>query len=298
MPLVAPPPPIPLIRSLREIVAAYDALIVDLWGVIHGGVEPYAGVLETLAALRAEGKPVALLSNAPRRAASAGRRLTEIGVPPDAYDLLMTSGEAAHDALALRDRPEHAGLGRAYFYIGPAWDADLVAGLDYRAVENVEAADFLLTVGLFDEADPLARYDPLFATARAGEVAMICVNPDLVVHRQSGVTSPCAGLLAERYRRQGGRVIYHGKPDPGIFHRTARALGQAEDARILVVGDSLATDIKGATAAGYDSLLVTRGIHAEELRIAPGTKPDLDLLAALCARHGQFPTAAIASFCW
>ena len=163
--------PIPIVRGLREIVAAYDALIVDLWGVIHGGVEPYPGVPETLAALRAAGKPVALLSNAPRRAASAGRRLTEIGVAPEAYDLLMTSGEAAHDALAARDRPDHAALGRAYFYIGPAWDADLVAGLDYDRAETVEAADFLLTVGLFDEADPLEHYDP---AVRRGAGARAC----------------------------------------------------------------------------------------------------------------------------
>ena len=58
---------IPLIRGLRELAPDYDALIVDLWGVIHGGVEPYPGVLETLAALRTAGKPIGLLSNAPRR---------------------------------------------------------------------------------------------------------------------------------------------------------------------------------------------------------------------------------------
>ena len=102
---------------------------------------------------------------------------------------------------------------------------------------------------------------------------MVCVNPDLVVHRQSGVTSPCAGLLAQRYAARGGRVIYHGKPDPAIFRRAARALGQPEDGRILVVGDSLPTDIKGAAAAGYDSLFVTRGIFAEELGIAPRRRP-------------------------
>jgi ribonucleotide monophosphatase NagD (HAD superfamily) len=93
-------------------------------------------------------------------------------------------------------------------------------------------------------------------------------------------------------------VIYHGKPDPAIFRRAAQALGQTDDARILVVGDSLLTDIKGAAAAGYDSLLVTRGIHAEELGILPGAAPDLARLADLCARHGQHPTAAIATLRW
>jgi HAD superfamily hydrolase (TIGR01459 family) len=289
---------IPLIHGLREIAPDYDALIVDLWGVIHGGIEPYPGVLDTLTALRSAAKPVALLSNAPRRAATAIRRLTQIGVPPSAYDCLITSGEATHDDLAARAGADGAALGPNYFYIGPAWDADLVAGLDYHAVGAVEEADFLLAVGLFDEADPLDSYDPLFASAAARELVMVCVNPDLVVHRQSGVTSPCAGLLAQRYAAQGGRVIYHGKPDPAIFRRAARALGQAEDGRILVIGDSLATDIKGAAAAGYDSLFVTRGILAEELGIRPGDEPHAARLAELCARHGQSPTAAIATLRW
>ena len=292
------PPAIPLIHGLREMASAYDALIVDLWGVIHGGVEPYPGVLETLAALRSGGPPVALLSNAPRRAATAIRRLTEIGVPPELYNCLITSGEATHDDLAARAAADGETLGQAYFYIGPAWDADLVEGLDYRAVAAVERADFLLAVGLFDEADPLERYDALFASARARELAMVCVNPDLVVHRQSGVTSPCAGLLAQRYAARGGRVIYHGKPDPAIFHRAADTLGQAPDGRVLVIGDGLATDIKGAAAAGYHSLFVTRGIFAAELGIAPGEEPDPEALAALCARHGQRPTAAIATLRW
>ena len=291
-------PAIPLIHGLREIAPDYDALIVDLWGVIHGGVEPYPEVLDALAALRAEGLPVALLSNAPRRAATAIRRLTEIGVSPEAYRCLITSGEAAHDDLAARARSDRDTLGAAYFYLGPAWDADLVAGLDYRAVGTVEEADFLLAVGLFDEADPLEVYDPLFARARARKLTMMCVNPDLVVHRQSGVTSPCAGLLAQRYAAQGGRVIYHGKPDPAIFRRAARALDQAEDGRILVVGDSLTTDIKGAAAAGFDSLFVTRGIFAEELGIAPGDDPDPIRLAEVCARHEQTPTAALATLRW
>lgn len=293
------PRSVPLIHGLREIAPDYDALILDQWGVIHGGVEPYPGVLETLAALRAAGKPVAVLSNAPRRSIKAAGRLHQIGVPADAYDRLVTSGDSAHAALAARDDPEHAALGRAFFFIGPGWDMGLVEGLDYRRVDHVGEADFLLTVGLFDEADPIGRYDPLFADAGARDLAMVCVNPDLVIHRQGGVTAPCAGWLAEHYRStHGGRVIYHGKPDPAIFRRAASTLGQPDDARILVVGDSLATDIKGAIAAGYDSLFVTRGIHACELGIEPGADPDPIRLAELCARHGHWPTTAIATLRW
>jgi HAD superfamily hydrolase (TIGR01459 family) len=289
-------PSIALIRGLREIAPDYDALIVDLWGVIHGGVEPYPGVLDTLAALRAAGKPIGLLSNAPRRSQAVARRLAEIGVPPEAYDRLVTSGEAAHDALAARS-DGHAELGCNYIYVGPAWDNDLAGGLDYRRVDAVENADFLLTVGLFDEADALSSYDELFARARERDLVMLCVNPDLVVHRQSGVTSPCAGLLAQHYEGQGGRVIYHGKPDPAVFRRCAKELGAAHG-RVLVVGDSLSTDIKGAAAAGYDSLWVTRGIYAAELGIAPGDEPAPDKIQEVCARHGQWPTAAIAAFRW
>jgi HAD superfamily hydrolase (TIGR01459 family) len=289
-------PSVPVIRGLRELAPDYDALIVDLWGVIHGGVEPYPGVLETLAALRTADKSIGLLSNAPRRSRTVAKRLGEIGIPSHAYDRLVTSGEAAHDALAERT-DAHAKLGRNYLYVGPAWDNDLAGGLDYRRVDAVEEADFLLTVGLFDEADPLSSYDELFAGARKKDLVMLCVNPDLVVHRQSGVTSPCAGLLAQHYEGHGGRVIYHGKPDPAVFRRCAQELGAA-DGRVLVVGDSLSTDIKGAAAAGHDSLWVTRGIYAAELGIEPGDEPDPDMVQEVCERHGQWPTAAIASFRW
>lgn len=289
-------PAVPVIHGLREIAADYDALIVDLWGVVHGGVEPYPGVLETLAELRAAGKPIGLLSNAPRRSHMVALRLAEIGVPGHAYDRLVTSGEAAHDALAART-DVHAQLGRSFLYLGPHGDTGLTENLDYQRVDAVEDADFLINVGLFDEADPLSSYDEMFAGAQRRNLVMLCVNPDLVVHRQSGVTSPCAGLLAQHYEGHGGRVIYHGKPDPKVFHRCAAELG-AENGRVLVVGDSLTTDIKGATAAGYDSLWVTRGIYAAELGIEPGDEPDPDRIEEVCSRHGHWPSAAVASFRW
>jgi phosphoglycolate phosphatase-like HAD superfamily hydrolase len=74
---------VPLIQGLSEIADDYDALLLDQWGVLHGGVEPYPGVLETLAALRDAGKPVAVLSNAPRRSEHAEGRMRQIGVPAE-----------------------------------------------------------------------------------------------------------------------------------------------------------------------------------------------------------------------
>lgn len=288
-----------MLAGIGSLSDSYDGFIMDLWGVIHGGVEPYPGVVDALARLRAAHKPVVLLSNAPRRAASAARRLREIGVADDLYHRLVTSGEVAHQALRDRQVPVHGALGRNYLYIGPDWDNDLVRDLDYVAASEVDSADFLLCVGLYDESDPLPGYDALFERAAARDLPFICVNPDLWVHRQSGVTSPCAGLLAQRYEeRHGGRVVSHGKPDPAVFHVAADALGLGEEARILVVGDSLTTDIRGAAAAGFDSLFVTRGIFAEELEIRPGEEPAAERVVELCARYGERPIAAIATFRW
>jgi HAD superfamily hydrolase (TIGR01459 family) len=290
---------VPVIGGIGELVQDFDGFILDLWGVIHGGVEPYPGVLATLEQLRSSGKPAALLSNAPRRALSARQRLRQIGVPDGLYRALITSGEAAHEALRDRCDPDHAALGRRYLYIGPPWDNDLVRDLDYSAADTAQDADFLLCVGLFDEADPLSRYDDLFRAACASDAPMVCVNPDLVVHRQSGVAAPCAGLLAQHYRdRHGGRAIYHGKPDPKVFEHARAALELDSSARVLVVGDSLTTDIRGARAAGLPSVFVTRGIFAAELGIEPGEEPDAARVEELCERYGERPVAAIATLRW
>ena len=289
---------VPVIRGLSELADDYDAFILDLWGVIHGGVEPYPGVVDALDRLRAAGKRVALLSNAPRRRHHIVPRLARMGLGPEHYDLVVSSGEVAREALAERADPDHAALGRRYLYIGPGQDDDLLDGLDYAPVPEVRAADFLLAVGFFDESRPVSDYDPLFAAAHGRDLPLVCVNPDLVVHRQGGAVSPCAGALAERYAAGGGRVIYHGKPDPGVFRRCVRDLGLADGARVLVVGDSLATDLAGARTAGLDALWCARGIHAGELGIEPGAEPDPARVAALCAERGERPRAAIATLRW
>ncbi len=87
---------------------------------------------------------------------------------------------------------------------------------------------------------------------------MVCTNPDLTVLRGSK-EEYCAGTLALIFQEMGGKVIYFGKPYPEIYQFCIK-----NDEKILVIGDNIRTDIKGANNMNFDSLLITNGIHENE----------------------------------
>ena len=279
-----------LIDGMREVAAAYDGVILDLWGVVHDGVAPFPGVLDCMARLRAAGKPVVLLSNAPRRADDVARRIAAIGVPADAYDGVMSSGEEAWQCLRRRAEPFYAGLGRNCLHICSDRDLEIREGLGLRYVERPAEADFILNTGPARWEDTLADYDVVLRDCRARDLPMVCANPDLVVmHR--GKPALCAGALAAHYQELGGTVRWHGKPHPSVYESCLRLIGIADRRRLVAVGDSLRTDIAGAAAAGIDSILVTGGIHAEEFA-------DPARLAAALDEAGLAPVAVARRFVW
>lgn len=251
------------VAGMRELAARYDGVILDLWGVVHDGTAPFPGVLDCLERLIGAGKRVVLLSNAPRRADDVGRRIAQIGVPAGLYHGIMSSGEEAWRFLAERTDPFYAGLGRRCLHICSDRDLEIREGLGLRFVETPEAADFILNTGPAEWEDTIADYDPVLRAAEARGLAMVCANPDLIVmHR--GKPALCAGALAEAYEAIGGTVRWHGKPHPSVYESCLPLLGIEDKSRLLVIGDSLRTDIAGAKAAGIDSLFVTGGVHAGE----------------------------------
>lgn len=284
-----------MIHGLAEVAEGFDAFILDLWGVVHDGVEPYAGARDTLAAIRAAGKKTLLLSNAPRRADALVEQLGRMDIGRDMYDLVLSSGEAVHTELARRTDPFFAALGHRIYHMGPERDANVYAGLDLAPVD-IASADFILNTGPWDFDETVEDYVPRMEQALARNLPMVCANPDLVVMRQ-GRPVVCAGALAKRYAEMGGRVSTRGKPDPAIYDLALEMLG-VERNRVLAVGDALHTDIKGANGAGIRAVFVTQGIHAAELGIRPGDEPDPDALRTVIARHGERPMAAIATFRW
>jgi len=283
--------------GLAALADGHDAFIFDLWGVLHDGVRAYPEAVACLRELKARGKPVLVLSNAPRPAHQVAAKMRAVGIPDDAWDHLMSSGEDAWRHLAQRPTPWYRALGRRMYHLGPDRDRAMREGVDAEAVTDLDAADFLLNTGPPNDERSVEPLVPLLEKAVARGLPMICANPDKVVMR-GDTRELCAGSLAERHESLGGTVVYHGKPYPPIYRTCFAMLGDPDPARVAAVGDSLHTDIAGAHAMGMAGIMVTGGIHAEALGVRMGERPDAGALTALCAREGIWPTAALPALRW
>ena len=287
----------PIIDGVAAIADRYDGFILDLWGVMHDGVRAYPGARDCLAALHRRGKRIVILSNAPRRAAQVVVRNAELGIPAELYHGLVTSGEAAWQALNTRSDPWHRGLGRRAYCLMPARDRGLLDGLALCEAGTIAEAGFILNTGVESARERIEEFEPVLADGVAAGLPMLCANPDLVVIR-GGMRELCAGSLAARYESLGGFVHYHGKPHEPIYRMCFEQLGIADRRRILAVGDSLHTDVAGAAQAGIDVLFIAGGIHADELGLAPGETPSVARLARLCREGRERPTWAARAFAW
>ena len=292
-------PHVRLADGIAGIVSDYDALIIDLWGVIHDGVSLYPGVSDCLRELSNRRIPYAMLTNAPRRFHAIAKSMVDMGLPENLYPHIMSSGEATWLGLKERRETWFSDVGTRCFHIGPARDENLFEEVDLERVASVEQADFIVNTGPWEDGELVSDYeDQLVAGAQRG-LKMVCANPDLEVIR-GGRKIICAGALAQRYEELDGDVLYYGKPYRPIYESCLHLIGNPAPSRVLAIGDSLRTDIAGAAAMGMDSVLVVGGIHGDELSGGgPGDSRAIEAkITQTCARDGNFPIAAIAQFSW
>ena len=255
-----------IIDALSQIGDRYDALFCDLWGCLHNGKQPYPAAVAALQAYRAAGGRVCLMTNAPRPQQYVQAQLDRMGVPRDAWDIIVSSGDAAQDAMFA------GAVGRRVWFIGTEKDDGFFNDIppewrDAPPIERVplDEAEGIVCTGPFDEVNEVPEdYRARLMLAREAGLTMLCANPDIVV--DMGETRIyCAGALAAIYEEIGGTALYFGKPHPPIYDRARRLMNLAADARVLAVGDGVFTDVQGALQEGIDALFVTGGMAAEAM---------------------------------
>jgi HAD superfamily hydrolase (TIGR01459 family) len=281
------------IEHFEPLAQRYDVLLCDVWGVIHNGVAAFAPACEALLRFRQKGGTAILITNAPRPGASVVRILDRLAVPREAYDAIASSGDTTRGIVESR-------RGQSVFHLGPERDKPIFSGLDV-AFAPLETADYVVCSGLFDDTvETPESYRDMLAAMRARALFMVCANPDIVVERGDTLVY-CAGALADAYAGLGGDVLYCGKPYAPIYQTALAAAKAARGAevalaRVLAIGDSVRTDLKGATALGLDSVFVTSALHAEDY--GDRNTPDLEALNATFAAAGVMPIAVTRGLKW
>ena len=238
--------------GLKSIVGRYDLFFIDIWGVVHNGIKLYENAIKVLNELSNNEKKFILLTNAPRPNLTVINTLKKMGLN-DFSDTVFTSGEASKRYLLENFN------NKKFFHLGPPRDFDLFKTFENNKVLNIDDSDYLLCSGLFEEhEDDLGYYKNLLSKHITKK--MICTNPDLIVDR-GDKREYCAGSIAKSFEEIEGEVIYFGKPYPPVYEISA----DVNNKKILCIGDNLNTDIKGANIQNFDSLLITGGIHREEI---------------------------------
>jgi HAD superfamily hydrolase (TIGR01459 family) len=276
-----------LIESLDDIAGNYSAILCDVWGVIHNGVASFPSAVEALQRARQKGLPVILITNAPRPSPDVREQIASLGVPDDAWDRIITSGDVTRELI--RHAP------RKIFHIGPDRDLTLYDGLDVEIVEEFEAAAVVCT-GLFDDnTETPEDYAEMLQRLRMRNLPFICANPDIVVERGDKLIW-CAGALARDYGQLGGRTEIAGKPHRPIYEAALAAASEVLGREVsrseaVAIGDGVLTDVKGGVTNGIDVLYVSGGIHAADY--GDTLSPDPVRLAAFLEKHGFAPVAVI-----
>ncbi|MDT6940902.1 TIGR01459 family HAD-type hydrolase [Brucella pseudogrignonensis] len=274
-------------ERLDDLTDGYDAIFCDVWGVLHNGEVAFATAVAALKRARAKGITVILVTNAPRPFGSVIAQMTLLGVPEDAYDRVVTSGDVTRDLIV--EGP------RKIFHIGSERELAIYEGLDVELVEEFEAAGVVCT-GLYDdETETPENYAELLQRLRSRNLPLICANPDIMVERGPRLIW-CAGALAREYSQLGGRTLIAGKPHRPIYEAASKAVEEirgrpVDKSRILGIGDGVLTDVKGAADYGLDVLYISGGVHAADYTLDGNV--DLERMTAFLQKHGHSPIASL-----
>ena len=239
--------------GIKLIVPNYELFFIDIWGVVHNGISIFQDSIEVLNELNKLNKEYVLLTNAPRPNFSVRKFLEKMGMQKKISEKVYTSGQASLDYLITNFKD------KGFYHIGPSRDFDLFNSFKKNKISEINDSEYLLCTGLYEKQDQnLNTYKELLINQI--DKRMVCTNPDLVVDRGKK-REYCAGSIAKIFEDLGGKVDYFGKPYPNVYNLSTKI----KNRKVLCIGDNLNTDIRGANIQNFSSLLISNGIHKEEL---------------------------------
>ena len=246
-----------IIDNISTIASNYDVIVLDQYGVLHDGKDPYANAIECLNNLTKNGTRLAVLSNSGKRSDTNTARIVSMGFAPSLFEFVMTSGEAMWQDIL------NGTIVEQHFFSIESNSGDAInwaKGLNIKFENSVKTAEAILLMGIPDDHSTLQLQD-ILDQAFTKNLPIYCSNPDLFSPRAGGQIVVSPGTLAHSYRKRGGKVIFYGKPHKPIFDGLKKELNAN---RLLMVGDSLDHDIVGGHTAGWDTLLIQSGIYASD----------------------------------
>ncbi len=280
--------PVPRRVRMDDLLDRYDAFCFDGYGTLYNrGSFVYEGALDWYTMLRAAGKQMRLITNAASDvdsvlAADAAKR-----------GFAFSEAETISSGSLLKDLcAELRGCGkmvREVYYIGRETGKHVLECCGITAVAlDAEPAEPIVAIS--SAKDTPETYEQAVKILKRPGAILLVLNSDAWAPKIPGndgvtVREPVSGALSERLRRDsmcvanggdGCETYYLGKPFPAIWEKVKRSL--PEGSRVLMVGDTLGTDVLGAKVAGFDSALVVgRNVPADELdsdEAALGVRPD------------------------
>ena len=235
----------------ETILSQYDTFFVDLVGVVHDGIHPFPGAIHALNLL-GKNQNLVFVSNNPRPSDLSLEKLKnyQLKIP----FRVVTSGDFARSKLRLDTQS-------TYYHWGELTNIDILKGININLTKDInEAHKVLLTTFIEDEVD-VSQFDPLIDHIITKELPVFCANPDkYALHGQK--LRKCAGYFSEKIKNRGGKVVFWGKPTVEFYHfvKDQSFISNFDKTKCLMIGDTLETDILGASRYGIDSLLVLSGI--------------------------------------
>ena len=282
------------IVNISKLVEEYDVFLISLMGVLHKDAGVKTDAIKAIKNLKENNKKIVIATNTPTRVKYIIEDLEKENVDMSLFDGIISSGEILHYMLKSKSQ-DFSAMGNKYFQIGKNNKTGVFDNVDYQKTENIHEADFIYMSHVNDSMDKVEDYIQILEYGISRNIPFLCAMNDTASY-YNGEIGIAPGAVAEQYALLGGRIITVGKPQSIIFDYCLEGLNISDKSKVVMIGDCITTDIKGANLASIDSVLISHGIHINYL--GEGFIPDVEKTRNISSEYEAYPDWVISHFKW